>query len=243
MRLPFVTVVSSSTSLVKRGLENMCSSVASVSSGTDTESKVFTEADWSVLDDPRHEVSAYPKSKTLAERAAWEYVASLDPASRFELATILPGFVQGPVLGGTQCTSSEPISRLLQRSMPMVPDVNFSIVDVRDVAKAHILAMTAPAAASERFLAVSGNVNFHHDIAAILKREGYNVPTMQAPNFIIRMGAWFDPALKSIAGSLSKATHFSNEKAKAVLGMEFIPPATSIIDMARSLSAAAGPHK
>jgi nucleoside-diphosphate-sugar epimerase len=105
---------------------------------------VFTEDDWSVLDGPG--TSTYGKSKTLAERAAWDFVAA--EGGSLELATILPVAVMGPVMGKAISGANHIISRSLDRSMPGYPHLWIPIVDVRDVARAHILAMTTPGAAA-----------------------------------------------------------------------------------------------
>jgi len=202
---------------------------------------VFTEEDWTALDGPAHVVTPYFKSKTLAERAAWEYVRGLPAGDAFELATIIPGFIQGPVLGGTSCASAEPVSRLLGREMPMVPDIWFPSVDVRDVARAHILAMTNPAAAGQRFLVVGGNLHLRTGMAAVLAREfdpqGYNVPLTSAPSFLIRLAALFDGGLSTVTGMLGIKTEFDASKATRVLGLTYTPVETSVVDMAYSLVA------
>src|SRR6185295_4892244 len=106
----------------------LTSSVAAVAFGhADGADYVRTEADWS---EPER-CDAYPKSKTLAERAAWDFVASLPPERRFELAVINPGFVLGPFLNADAGTSGEVVRKLLAREMPACPEIGFAPVDVR----------------------------------------------------------------------------------------------------------------
>ena len=129
----------------------LTSSEAAISGGhPNRPGKPWTEADWTIPDDPAHPIGAYVESKTLAERAAWKFMADSRPS--FSLVTICPGFVIGPPLSGAPATSMELIRRLLQREMPGVIDIGFDGVDVRDVALAHIRAMALPEAAGKRFL-------------------------------------------------------------------------------------------
>ena len=127
-----------------------------------------TIADETVWTDTRPKsTSNYARSKTLAERAAWDYMQA--QPRRFSLTTILPGMILGPVLRGPVTGSVELISRMLGGRMPALPRIGFSIVDVRDLAQLHILALQSPAAAGERFLAVSDFL-WLTDIASALRK-------------------------------------------------------------------------
>lgn len=128
----------------------LTSSVAAVSAGHDKSGgRVFDESDWSDLEKPN--VSAYEKSKTLAERAAWDFIATPD-ARGMELAVINPGAVLGPALSADTSSSLEIVRQLMSRALPACPHIGFPIVDVRDVASAHLAAMTRPDAAGKRFI-------------------------------------------------------------------------------------------
>jgi len=158
----------------------LTSSVVAVSgtTGADDGSKVYTERDWP---NSVSRLSAYAKSKTLAEQKAWAFVKALPPERRFELTVINPSYVMGPVLSGSVSSGSMVLpQRLLERQMPMIPHLNFPIVDVRDVATAHIRAMTAPQAAGERHLVHAANI-WLEDMAKLLADEfgryGYKVGT------------------------------------------------------------------
>ena len=172
--------VSVSAYSVVEGIQRvvLTSSVVAIAGtiAADDGSKVFTEKDWPVSND---KLGAYAKSKTLAELKAWMLVESLPPERRFELTVINPSYVMGPVLSGHVSSGSLVMpKRLLERKMPMVPHLNLPIVDVRDVATAHIRAMTAPQAAGERHLVHSANI-WLDDLAKILdkefRRHGYKV--------------------------------------------------------------------
>ena len=152
----------------------LTSSIAAVAHGNDgLGNHTFDEDDWSNVDGT---LGAYEKSKTLAERAAWDFIAS-DDAKGMELAVINPGAVLGPVLNENLGTSAELVRRLLLRQLPACPRIGFSMVDVRDVASAHIAAMSVPEAAGKRFCCTESHA-WIRDIALILDKHfadrGYN---------------------------------------------------------------------
>jgi nucleoside-diphosphate-sugar epimerase len=213
----------------------LTSSTAAVAYGHVADGKVFDENDWSDLSSPN--IGAYEKSKTLAERAAWDFVAGPD-AKGLELSVINPGAVMGPLLSARTGTSAEIVRRLMTRDIPACPRIGFAMVDVRDVASAHILAMTNPAAAGQRFCCVNGYAWFN-EIAEILATEynhqGYRVPTKIMPNFIVKIAALFDPALRLITGRLGQKADVSNKLITDVLGWKphSIPEMT--IAMAESM--------
>jgi nucleoside-diphosphate-sugar epimerase len=196
---------------------------------------VFTEVDWTVLDGPG--VDAYGRSKTLAERAAWEFIAADN--GPLELATILPVAVMGPVMGAEISGANHIVKNLLDGAMPGYPNLYFPIVDVRDVAAAHILAMTTPDAAGERFLLSSGPVLAMKDVGATIRAElgaaASKVPTRSIPNLVVRIGALFSPAFRPIVPDLGYAKKMSNEKARRVLGWTPRDSREAIVAAARSM--------
>ncbi len=149
----------------------------------------------------------YAKSKTLAERAAWDFVAREGGA--LELSTVNPVGVFGPVLGPDYSTSILIVQRLMDGAMPGCPKLYFGVVDVRDVADLHLRAMTDPAAKGERFLAVAGDFLSMLDIAQVLKARlgaaAKRVPTRQLPNWLVRLASLRDPAVKQILPELGQA--------------------------------------
>lgn len=212
----------------------MTSSVAAVAFGHEPSDAVRTEADWSNPDrcDP------YPKSKTLAERAAWDLVAKLPAAQRFELVVINPGFVLGPLLNADQGTSGELIRKLLMREMPACPEIGFAPVDVRDVATAHRLAMETPGAAGNRYICAGEHI-WVQDMAKILAAEfnprGYRVPTGRLPYFLMWIIAWFDKAVNLALGFVGRKELVSSAKAERELGWTMRPVRDSIIDTGRTM--------
>jgi dihydroflavonol-4-reductase len=197
---------------------------------------LFTEVDWTNLDDPT--VQAYQKSKTIAERAAWDFIAR--EGGKLELAVVNPVAVFGPVLGPDYSTSIVLVKRLLDGSIPGCPDISFGCVDVRDVADLHLKAMTDPAARGERFLATSGDFASIRQIAQMLKDGAGDlarkVPTRQLPGWLMRVVGLFDPEVRGILPELGKRKNASNEKARRLLGWAPRTPTEAVLATARSLS-------
>jgi dihydroflavonol-4-reductase len=209
------------------------SSVAAVTGGRERPARLLTEEDWSDPDNPK--LTPYARSKTLAERAAWDYVRERDAAGR--LATVNPGAIVGPVLSDDRSYSLEAIERLL-RGMPGVPRIGFSFVDVRDVADLQLRAMTAPDAGGERFIATTRFL-WMAEVAAVLRdrlgEAAAKVPKRTVPDLLVRAMAIFDPNIRSVTGQLGKKTELSSEKAKTLLAWSPRPPEETIADCARSL--------
>jgi dihydroflavonol-4-reductase len=165
-------------------------------------------------------VAPYAKSKTLAERAAWDFIAK--EGGGIELSVINPVGVFGPVLGPDYSTSILIVQRLMVGALPGCPQLYFGVVDVRDVVDLHVRAMTHPLAKGERFLAVAGDFMSMQGIAKVLKNRmgasAKRVPTRELPNWLVRLAAMRDPAVKLIVPELGKAKNATSEKAKRVLG-------------------------
>lgn len=213
----------------------LTSSVASIFEGYEPSARTFDENDWSNLDG---KIGAYPKSKTLAERAAWDFVNTLSGPHPLELAVINPGFVLGPYLSTEMSTSGQLVYKLLRREVPGVPHTLFHVVDVRDVAAAHIAAMTTPEAAGQRFCCV-GSTHLIRDIALILARRfpAYRVPTREVPSFIIRLVAIFDKTVRLVVDDLDKQYSLSTERIRKTLGWQPRPLEETVVDMAESMIA------
>jgi nucleoside-diphosphate-sugar epimerase len=212
----------------------LTSSFAAIGYGLKQQPVCFDETFWTDLDGV---VAPYPKSKTLAERAAWEFIAREGGA--LELSVVNPVGVFGPVLGPDYSTSILIVQRLLDGSMPGCPKVYFGLVDVRDVADLHIRAMIQPAAKGERFLAVSGNCLSILDIAKVLKERlgaaAKKVPTHELPNWIVRLAALRDPAIRQVVPELGKIKNASHAKASRILGWHPRSSEEAIVATAESL--------
>jgi nucleoside-diphosphate-sugar epimerase len=213
----------------------MTSSFAAVGYGHKSQDKPFTEANWTNL--KGKDVLPYVKSKTLAEHEAWNFIGRVRGA--LELAVVNPVGVFGPVLGPDLSTSILIVQRLLEGAVPGCPKIWFGAVDVRDVADLHLRAMTHPEAKGDRFLAVAGDFVSFREIAAILKSRmgewGKRVPTMQIPNWIVRLVAMRDPAAKQIVPELGKRKNATSEHAQQLLGWKPRSREDAIVATAESL--------
>lgn len=181
----------------------------------------FTEQDWSPVDGPG--VDAYGRSKILSERAAWEFVAR--EGGSLELVTVLPVAVMGPVLGKDISGANHIVQRILDGDMPGYPDMHIPIVDVRDVAAAHLAAMTTPEAAGQRFLVAGSEPPMAmKQIGAVLKEHlgaaAKRVPTRSIPDVVVRLAARFKDEFKPVAADLGYVKQISNDKTRRVLGVE-----------------------
>ena len=196
---------------------------------------VLTEEHWSNPDNLKDN-TAYTRSKTIAERAAWDYVNG--EGKGLELAVINPAAVLGPVMSGDLSASLELLTMPLSGKIPAVPRVGFGIVDVRDVAAAQVAAMTVPGAAGERFL-VSQPFMWFSDVADVL-REAFpayakKLPKGTMPDFMLKIVAVFNPTLKQVIPELGRQRQISNEKARTILGWTPRTANEAIIDGAQSL--------
>ena len=216
----------------------MTSSVAAVAYGRGRGVHHFTEADWTDLSKPG--LSPYIQSKTVAERAARDWVAQEGGA--VEYCSINPSVVLGPVWSRDYSASLVIVKKLLDGSMGATPDIGFGIVDVRDVADLHVRALKAPRMAGERFIA-SGRFMKLREIAALLRTElghepgqsAHKVTTRNVPDWLVRIAAHFNPLAKAVVGELGNVRNQDASHAMAVLGWATRPVEQSILDSARSL--------
>ncbi len=212
----------------------MTSSMAAIAYGHGGTKSVFTEADWTDPTSP--DAYAYVRSKTIAERAARDWVAA--EGGGMEFVTVNPSLVLGPLQSGDFSTSLEAIKKLLEGSMPGMPNLGFGIVDARDVADMHVRCLTAPNMAGERFIC-SGPFLMLDEVAAIL-REGLGpqarkVPKLKLPNWLVRIAARFDPVIGQVIGELGKRRESPPIHAREVLGWVPRPVEESILDTARDM--------
>ena len=213
----------------------LTSSFAAIGYGHPPQSAPFNETNWT---DPNGKgVTAYAKSKTVAEHAAWDFISKEGGA--LELSVVNPVGIFGPVLGADYSTSILIVQRMMDGAIPGVPRLYFGAVDVRDVADLHIRAMTHPAAKGERFLAVAGDFMAMLDIARVLKsRMGASarrVPTRQLPNWLVHLAALRDSAVKQILPELGKVKNATSAKAQRTLGWTPRSKEESIVATAESL--------
>ncbi|MBU2666058.1 aldehyde reductase [Actinoplanes bogorensis] len=212
----------------------MTSAIGAIAYGHPPRDTPFTERDWTNVDAG---IAPYQKSKTLAERAAWDFVAG-EP---LELATVNPTGVLGPVLGPDYSPSLGSIARMLDGEMPALLKFATGYVDVRDVASLHLLAMTEPAAAGERFIATAGHSLWLRDVAAILRERlgerAAKVPTREMPLWVARGLARVNPQMRSLRALLGRDLDATSAKAERLLGWKARPIEDTITETAESLLA------
>lgn len=213
----------------------LTSAFHAVSWGHPHDEHVFTEDDWTVLDGPG--VDAYGRSKTLAERAAWDFIAT--EGGSMQLTTMLPVAVMGPVMGADISGSNHLIQAMLAGRMSAFPRLFIPIVDVRDVAAAHILAIRVPEAAGQRFLLSNGPAVAMREIgatiAAALGDDAARVPTRSVPDIVVRVAAVFSVRFRPVVPDLGYAKKTSNEKARRILGWAPREPEAAIAAAAQSM--------
>lgn len=212
----------------------MTSSVAAVDVAWEGQRPAaFDESHWTNMSRPER-VSFYAQSKTIAEKAAWE--TAKDKDFNTELSVILPTVVLGPAMSKGVSASLGMITATLNREMPAYPNLHQGIIDVRDLATAHVEAMRRPEAAGERIIICSESLWFK-DIGAILQK-GYpdrKLPKGELPTWFVRLMSRFKPELKLIAPNLGRLRNYDNRKAKQLLGMQFRPAKEAILASAKSV--------
>lgn len=221
---------------IKAGVKRvvLTSSVAAANKGS---SKGWTsdETVWSDVDDPK--LSVYAKSKTLAERAAWEMIHA--QSGHTQMATVMPALVLGPVMSRDFSESVQVVERLLSGRVPGLPRLGFNVVDVRDVAELHVRAMIDDNSAGERYIA-AGTYAWMPDLAELMRSRidgprKAKIPTRKMPDFVIRLAGLFDKDLGSVAPGLGIKHDFTAEKAQRMLAWRSRPLEETIMDCANSL--------
>ena len=192
---------------------------------------IYDESDWSDPDNPH--ISAYSKSKTLAEKAAWDFLEKENHP--FELAVINPALVVGASISGDIGESNKAVAMVAGGKMPVAVPLMFGYVDVRDVAAAHILAMQTPASNGERFALVEKDL-WYKDVAKILRENGFNkAPTFGVPVWLAKILANFNKELKLTLPYLGRKRSIKNTKAREILGWNPRPAEESILDIANQM--------
>jgi dihydroflavonol-4-reductase len=194
----------------------MTSTCGAIYYGHPPQKAPFDETSWTIVNS---DLTAYVKSKVIAERAAWDFIAS--EGRGLELSVVNPAGIFGPVLAPDYSSSIELIKRLMN-GMPGAPRIYFGIVDVRDVADLHLRAMAHPSAKGERFIAVSGDSISMVDMARMLRARlgtsARRVPRFQLPDWTVRLAARRDPSVRQLLPLLGKIRNATSEKARRVLG-------------------------
>lgn len=212
----------------------LTSSFAAIGYGHPHREEAYDESSWTDINGEG--MSAYIKSKTIAEKAAWDFVQ--DKGGSTELSVINPVGIFGPVMGPDFSTSIS-LVQMLMNGMPGCPRLHYGIVDVRDVADLHIRAMTGRSAAGQRFLATASDSMSVVEVARILKERlggaARRVPTRELPDVLVKLLSYVNPKLKQVVPQLGRKRHLSNEKARRLLEWNPRPAADSLVATAESL--------
>lgn len=208
-------------------------SAAATARGRDT-NVISNENVWADSEDPL--LDPYRRSKILAERAAWDFMAAA--GGKTTLTTLLPGGVFGPLLPGGTPGSVWIVQNMLAGKPPRLINLGISIVDVRDLASAHVAALTAPQAPGERFLC-TGHFLWMADIARILRdglgADGARVPTKVLPDYLVYLLSLFMPQLRMFRHDIGQRRDADNTKARGILGFDSRPSCVTLLECARSL--------
>ena len=182
-------------------------------------------------------VTPYQKSKTIAEKAAWDFYNNQDNSNKMELAVINPGGVMGPQLGNDLGgASTQIVSQLISGKFPMIPALSFPFIDVRDVAILHLKAMTTPEADGKRFIAAHSEPTWMYEVAEVLSAAGYEkIKLKKAPSFMLKLIGLFDNKTKSLVPMLDKYVPCDNSQTVKILNWEPMPWEQAFIEHAKSI--------
>lgn len=209
------------------------SSTAAIYPGHGNQRKPYTPEDWANLDSAA--ATPYVRSKTLAERTARDHVAEAKPALRF--VSVNPGFVVGPLLDAEKGSSADVIAMMLRGRMPGIPRLHMAIVDVRDVAAVHRLAVEK-GKHEGRYIASAGSLWMRQMAAALksgLGRDARKVPTTQLPDGLLKFVAFFNPSARAIVPALGLPVNMDVSATVRDLGATFIAPDEAVVAMGKSL--------
>lgn len=211
------------------------SSAAAIAYGHPPEKTQFDHTDWTNLNG---DVAPYYESKTVAERAARDWVEENAPDMVY--CSINPVAVFGPVVNDDLSTSIEMVKQMCDGSIPALPNMGIAVCDVRDVAKAHVAALDAPdeTVKGGRF-PISTRFMWMTEMGESLRRRApeltEKVATRKMPDFVVKMLAPFVPAMKQVKSELHKVANVSGQNTQDTLGLNFIDPEQSLEDTLRSL--------
>ena len=193
----------------------------------------FGPEDHTPIGDPS--INAYIRSKVAAEEALWKYVAT--EASDMSVSTIHPGAILGPPLGSDSAgTSVSTIRGMITGSVPGIPPISVPMVDVRDVAIAHVMALENPSANGQRFAASHPEPIRYLEVAKILRAAGYTkVPSREIPQGLIRALAPVNRELRSMKAFLGKSVYADTSNTKSVLQWAPRPIKETVLDTAAAL--------
>jgi dihydroflavonol-4-reductase len=196
------------------------SSLAAIASLGPKQKELWTEDDWNDIET----APPYEKSKTLAEKAAWEYYDQLPADNRFKLTAINPTLILGPSIIKTDFTSGELIKQFMTNKLIGIPKINFACIDVRDCARAHVLALESEISGGKRYICSSDSA-WIKEIGNILRAEfqqyGYKITKSELKYCTLSIGGIFDKKARTLKPYWGKIVKASNARIKGDLHMDF----------------------
>ena len=203
----------------------------------------FSPKDWTDLSDKN--LSTYAISKTMAEKAAWDFFHSQGGDHHIELVVINPGGITGPsITDNLDSASMDMFAQMISGKMSMIPDLSFPMIDVRDVAKLHVQALTKEGINGKRFIAARKQTTHFLEITGILKENGYKkASTKKAPLFLLKLIGLFDPEVKALLTSIGKHLTVDISDTEETFGWEPVPLKKSVLDTAKSVEHALSQNK
>lgn len=184
----------------------------------------FTEENWSDVNKKNPPITAYAKSKTLAEKAAWDFQQTLPEEDRFDIVTICPGAIIGPPLIGPGFASGDLVGKIMMGKYPGMPKIKMGSVDVREVAQAHLNGVKVDEAKNQRFILVNSNLWFK-EFAEILHKQwaeqGYKFKTKESGYCTVRTVAIFSSSAKALLPTWGRDIDFDNTKSKEILKVDY----------------------
>ena len=209
----------------------LTSSVAAIAYGH--KKPICGPSDWS---DINQNIGAYTKSKTIAERAAWDFINSQEQKN-MTMTTIHPGLVLGPLLSNDiDGASADIMNKLITGQFPGNPNLNFTIVDVRDVALLHVKAISSDESNGKRCLTTSKDYLHMSKLSSILREGGYKkAPSKNIPNFIVKFLALFSSEMKGVARNLDRKYKVDISETISLFNWKPIEIKKTILDMAASV--------
>ena len=211
------------------------SSIAAIFDHTNPRDKVYSEADWNQGSTLKSE--PYNLAKTLAERAAWDLHASLPEVERFELVVLNPVVVLGPLFTRGHGRSSPALLRdIMARAFPACPNISLSLVDVRDVALAHALALEKPEASGRYIL--HNDARWMQEAARTIAPHfpEYRVPTGRLPDLAMYISSLLDKRISFswVRRNIGRVYPIDNSKSREELGVHYRPLEETLLDTCQS---------
>ena len=219
----------------KAGVKKVVLTSSTVAMTGDKKKNHLTQESWT--NSKTDKVSAYMKSKTLAEKAAWDFYKNQDSSSKMELTVVNPGPIYGPTLTGNLSGASMSMIRdIITGKVPMLPNANYVMSDVRDIAQIHVQAIENDQSNGQRFIVTSEQPYSFLSVASILKKNGYKKANpKKAPSFLLKFMSIFSSEMKGMLPFVDSMVTADITLTKKTFNWQPIPFEKTIVDTAKSI--------